>query len=430
MAIPIKKLSSSLRDSRLFKDSFWAVFGNGLGYGLLLLAGIIIARFLGKDLYGEYGLVKTTMFQIAAFSTFGLGYTSTKFVAQYKKEDSTQLRSIIDGSLSITGVSSFVLALVLVVLAVPIANYLGEPHLFKPLRYLGIIIIFKAFSTTLQGILAGLGNFKIIAQNNVISGIVMLILCVPLTIYFGLAGSLLSLALSQFANAAFNALKVIQTKRSLSEIKGLNYVKRLLSFSIPVAMQEFSYTAASLISSAIVVKYSSLGQLGIYSACQQWNAIIVFIPGLLSNVVLSHLSASLDDSGTHSKTLKRMLLVNFVSTFIPFCLVFVFRNFIASFYGPTFQAMPIVMTVLVFSTIFQCCSSVFQSELISKGETWALFSIRFFRDTLIIITMYLVLSTHNPEKGALYNAEITVLYSFIYFLILILYYLFNDSLKI
>lgn len=151
---------------------------------------------------------------------------------------------------------------------------------------------------------------------------------------------------------------------------------------------------------------------------------------MLSNVVLSHLSASLDDSGTHSKTLKRMLLVNFVSTFIPFCLVFVFRNFIASFYGPTFQAMPIVMTVLVFSTIFQCCSSVFQSELISKGETWALFSIRFIRDTLIIITMYLVLSTHNPEKGALYNAEITVFYSFIYFLILILYYLFNDSLKI
>lgn len=423
MITSIKIIYSNLRGSRLFKDSFWAVFGNGIGYGLLLLAGIIIARFLGKDLYGEYGLVKTTMFQIAAFSTFGLGYTSTKFVAQYKEEDRTQLRSIIDGSLKITGVSSFMLALALVILAVPIANYLGEPQLFKPLRYLGIIIIFKALSTTLQGILAGLGDFKIIAQNNVISGIVMLILCIPLTIFWGLAGSLLSLSLSQFANAAFNSLKVVSSKRSFPVVKEVNYVKRLLTFSVPVAMQEFSYTAASLLSSAIVVKYSSLGQMGIYSACQQWNAVIVFIPGLLSNVVLSHLSASLNDSGTHSKTLKWMLLVNFVSTLIPFCIVFLLRNFIASFYGPTFQGLQTVMTVLVFSTIFQCCSTVFQSELISKGETWPLFSVRFIRDTLIIVTMYLVLSTHDPERGALYNAEITVFYSFFYFLILFISYM-------
>lgn len=423
MAISLREIISRIGASRLFKDSFWAVFANGIGYGLLLLAGIIIARFLGKDLYGEYGLVKTTMFQIAAFSTFGLGYTSTKFVAQYKNEDSTQLRSIIDGAIKITVASSFILAVALVVFAVPIAKYLGEPQLFKPLRYLGIIIIFKAISTTLQGILAGLGNFKIIAQNNIISGIVMLALCVPLTIYFGLVGSLLSLSLSQFANATFNSFKVIKARRSFPIAHGLNYVKRLLTFSIPLAMQEFSYTVASLLSSAIVVKYSSLGQLGIYSACQQWNAIIVIIPGLLSNVVLSHLSESINDLGKHTKTLKGMLLVNFLSTLIPFLLVFAFRKLIASFYGPTFQAMPIVMTVLIFSTIFQCCATVFQSELISKGETWALFSIRFIRDTLIIITMYVVLSTHDPEKGALYNAQIAVFYSFSYFMVLLFFYL-------
>lgn len=82
--------------------------------------------------------------------------------------------------------SSFILAAALVIFAVPIAKYLGEPQLFKHLRYLGIIIIFKAISTTLQSILAGLRNYKIIAQNNIISGIVMQNLCVTFTIYVGL----------------------------------------------------------------------------------------------------------------------------------------------------------------------------------------------------------------------------------------------------
>ena len=66
-----------IKKSQLFKDSFWAISGNGISYGLLLLGGIFIARFLGKDLYGEYGVIKTTMFNIASIATFGLNFTST-----------------------------------------------------------------------------------------------------------------------------------------------------------------------------------------------------------------------------------------------------------------------------------------------------------------------------------------------------------------
>jgi len=90
----LKRIKEKCLNSKLFKDSFWAVFGNGLGNGLMLLAGIIIARFLGKDLYGEYGVVKTTMFYIASFATFGLGFTSTKYIAQFMNEKCEYVRCI------------------------------------------------------------------------------------------------------------------------------------------------------------------------------------------------------------------------------------------------------------------------------------------------------------------------------------------------
>ena len=37
-----------------------------------MLAGIVIANFLGVDAYGEFGIVKTTMLYIAGFATLGL----------------------------------------------------------------------------------------------------------------------------------------------------------------------------------------------------------------------------------------------------------------------------------------------------------------------------------------------------------------------
>ena len=97
----ISEYKKKLQSSKLFKDSFWAVFGNGLGNCLLLIAGIVIARVLGKELYGEYGMVKTTMFHIGYFATLGLGFTSTKFIADAVQQAKGCLRSTIKVSLSV-----------------------------------------------------------------------------------------------------------------------------------------------------------------------------------------------------------------------------------------------------------------------------------------------------------------------------------------
>ena len=98
----LRVILGRLSKSKIFRDSSWAVLGNGFGNGLLLLAGIIIARLLGRDLYGEYGLAKTTILCISGFATFGLGISSTKYVAKAMCEDPKHLRSIINSSLIIT----------------------------------------------------------------------------------------------------------------------------------------------------------------------------------------------------------------------------------------------------------------------------------------------------------------------------------------
>ena len=401
--INIKKI----RNSHLFKDSFWAVFGSGLGNALLLVAGIVIARILGKDLYGEYGMVKTTMFHIASFSTLGLGFTSTKYIANAVVNSQGNLRGIIRTSILTTFGFSLFLCILLFIFADTLALYIEEPKSSAAFRALGIIIVFRAVNTICTGLLSGYKQFKRVGINNIVSGGIMLVLASVLTYIFGLLGSFISLAIAQFMNALLNFAAIIKEyKEGIDEQCHNDLNKDMLIFTIPVAIQEFSWMLCTWGGTMILTKYSSLGEVGLWSVASQWNAIILFVPQLLSNVVLSHLSSLSKDKNGHTRMLKKMLVINFICSFIPFIVVYILADLISSFYGPTFSGLNDVIRVLIFSTIIACLSSVFHSSLLSEDRNWTLLVCRAIRDMLMLSILFVAL------KKGVENASLS--YSWIY----------------
>lgn len=387
--ISIKIVKERLTGNKLYKDSFWAVFGNGTGNALLLLSGIIIARLLGKDLYGEYGVVKTTMFHIAAFSTFGLGYTSTRYISQYTKENPSCLRAITKSSLKISFLSSFGLSIILIIFAEQLAAFVNHPPLAMPFRFLGVIIICRALSTTCSGIISGHKNFKQQSINNVTSGVVMIILAPTLTFFYGLNGSLAALLCSQLSLALLNLKLIYDINKNLLSGNGRKFTKELFNFSIPVAMQEFTYTLSTWGGTLLLAKYASLGEVGIYTAALQWNAIITFIPGLLSNVVLSYLSGT--QGAEHYNMMKKVLVINLTCISIPLIIVLICSSFIVSFYGETFIGMRSVLNICVFGSAISVVTRVFQNDLISQGKNWLLFAARSSRDILYLLSLFFIL---------------------------------------
>ncbi len=423
----LNEVRQKLIQSKLAKDSFWAVFGNGFGNALLLFAGIIIARLLGKDLYGEYGVVKSTMLYVAGFATFGLGLTSTKYIANYYQDKSQYLRILIRDSMQITLAFSGFIALLLTIFAHTLAVYLHEEGLTLAFRLLGIIIIAKACITTQNGILAGVKRFKTIAQNSMLSGILMLILSSALTYFLGLMGAFTSLLVSQLFNAFINQISL---HKILTDVAGTEPADRtcfksdLIRFSFPIALQESSFTICHWLGIMILTRLSSAGEVGLYTAAGQWNAIILFIPNLLINVVLSYLSGSVNNQNEHKKTIQRMLAINFGCTLIPFLIVYVLAGFISSLYGPTFADLTPVLRILTLTTIFECCSQVFRSEFIARGITWAVFYIRFFRDVFIVIALYETLIWTAGQSGAYTFAIIALIATIFNFTVLGLLYKF------
>lgn len=421
--LTIENIKTKISQSSLAKDSFWAVFGNGIGNALLLVAGIIIARFLGKDVYGEYGFVKSTMFYIASFASMGLGLTTTKFIAQLGGESPHYLKSIVKDSIFLTLCFSGTIAIILICFATPFANLVKEPSLKLAFQLLAVIIVFRALTTTQIGLLAGFKEFKQVAVNSLLSGLFMLVTCVPLTYYFGLKGSLCALLFSQMFNTAINLLSINRVTKKLDSQITKNFKLELFKFSFPVALQESSYLISHWGAVMLLTIYSSIGEVGLYTATAQWNSIIMMIPGLLNNVVLSYLSSSVKEAGRHKRTITTMLSVNFISTLIPFLLVFVLARYISNFYGPTFSEMPNVMRLLTFATIFECCSQVFKSELLAQSRVWLLFSLRLVRDILLISSLYVLLISNNGGNGAMTFSLCNVITAALFFISLLVSYL-------
>lgn len=411
----ISGLKKYLLSSKLFKDSFWAVFGNGMGNCFLLIAGIVIARILGKDLYGEYGMVKTTMFHIGYFATLGLGFTSTKFIADAVQQAEGRVRSTIKVTLLTTFLFSLLLCVLLFLFSHSIANWIEEPSVAPAFKALGIIIIFRALSVTSVGILAGFKDFKRTGINSIISGLALLTSSYPLTYMWGLRGAFVALALSQGINAFLNLFYV--AKRYCSVAGEEKIGKDIILFTLPVSIQELSYMISTWGGTMVLTKYASLGEVGLWSAASQWNAIILFIPSLLANVVLSYLSGLSSQRESHDRMLKKMLTINFVCSFIPFVVVYFLAGFIASIYGATFVDLKPVLRVIILSTIFVCLSNVYQSNLLSEGKNWLLLFARVIRDLLLLSLLWGVL--HNGvEHAALAFSWIYVAVYFVYFILM------------
>lgn len=415
-----------IRTNSLAKDSFWAVFGNGLGNALLLLAGIFIARLLGKDLYGEYGVVKTTMFYSAAFATFGLGITSTKFLADYLQRQRALVVAVARDATRITLAFSAIIALLLYAAAPQLAAYMHHSGLALSFRMLSGIIILRALLTTQQGILSGLHAFRAVGINAILSGLSLLLACVPMTFYWGLRGSLMALLLAQVVGCLLNYRSIRILLRQVAQDCPQTeepVIGRLLSFSFPIALQESSFTICSGLGIMLLTRYATVGDVGIFTASLQWNVIIMLIPTLLTNVVLAHLSATAHNTAAHNVTMRRLLLINIVCATLPFLIIYPCCGWIASVYGSQFSGMTSVLQILLFDALLFSITTVFKSEYISRGHNWLLFTVRLIKDISLVAIAYYALQAQWSLSGAQVYAIAYIASSVLYLSLILIGYL-------
>lgn len=406
----MNKFIIKIKNNPLFKDSFWALLGNVLGKGLSLIAGIAVARFLGNEAYGEYGMIRNNLLMIAVFSSLGLGYTATKFIAECK--DEIQMYNIHSIVIRITLITSVIIAILVTFFSDNIARWLDAPNLGNLLRLSTIAIIFNAINTTQIGELSGLNAYKCIAKNNTWVGIITFFSSVLLTYYYDISGAVISLIISYASNCIFNYISISKyIKKPLLRNSKADY-KKIISFTFPVALQESSYSITSWVSTVILIKLAGYGELGLYSAAVQWLAVMLFVPASLRNVALSHLTKNNNDINVNKKILKQMVQINLFATLIPFIVVAIISDWICSWYGSSYNGLQSVLNVCMFTAVINSLTNVISQNLIALNQNWYLFITRLLRDVLNLIVAALLI--YGYGNGAIIYASSALVFQILY----------------
>lgn len=404
--------------SKLFRDSFWALFGNSIGKVLALLLGIILANLLGSEDFGKYGLIKNSLFYLSICSTFGLGITGTKYIAQYK-EEKNKINNICHDILTISVFTSGFIAITILIFAEKLTYLLEMGNMSNILRLSSIAIIFNAINSAQTGILSGFKEFKTISNYNLITGVFTFISGTIFTYFWSLDGAIIALGLSYVVNYFLNAHTLNKIRREFPKKEGvLDYKVQMLKFSLPLAMQEGLLALSSWSIIVVLVKLASYSDYGVYSAAHQWTAAISFIPAILKNVTLSYLS---DQQSNKRVIVKKMIFVNLISSGSFFVIIFIFSGFIARWYGDSFVGVKPVLNILVFSSILGTMGSVFIQELISKSKNWLSFSITFIK-SIIILAVSIGLIKMIGISGAFAIAFGDLSANIIYFSLLVISY--------
>ena len=396
------------------RDSFWAVAGNALGKGLSLLGGIIVARWLGSEVYGEYGVIKSNIMMIAIFSTLGMGYSSTKFVADVLKSERWQLKVIHRIVMEYTLLMSMTIALIVFVFSDRLAEWLDCPELSLMFKWTAPAIVFNAVTTSQTGVLAGLKRYKILARNTTITGVYMFMTSLIGAYFYQLTGALIALMTSYLINVLLNQgyiSKEIAAEAGMTDNGDCALFRkklriRLLSYSVPIAMQESLYSITNWFVVFILVRMASYSEYGIYSAAVQWMVIISFIPGSLRNVALSYFAGNNGDYGANAKVLSRLSTLNLISTLLPASVILLCQGFIADFYGPSYSGVGIIISLLSFVAVLSCQSNILSQELMALDKNWLLFICRLVRDLLTVGGIVLLIRV--SVNGAL-SASISML---------------------
>lgn len=391
-----RKLILRIKSNSLLRDSIWAVLGNILGKGTSFTSGVIVARILGKVTFGEYSAILATVISASVFSTFGLGYTATKFIAETKNKSKNNLRTLIYYSRIITFVTSLAVAVFVFIFSEQLAlKIFGSINLSLSFKIVSLLVIFNASTTTQTGVLAGLGCFKEMARINTTVGVLTFLFSVTGAWFFGLNGLLLATlciqGFSWFLNSRQLQAELINLPNELQ--RNRKVLAEIIKFSTPIALQEALFSITSWTLPYLLIRFSGVSELGLYTASTQLSALILFIPGVLRNVYLSHLAKTDDVDSKRDSVFKTTICINIIITTIPFIFVFLLISFISDFYGSEFVGIDNLILISSATAVIMSINNVYSQAYLSKGKSWLVFWLRFLRDIVLVLGFIVLVSS-------------------------------------
>jgi len=287
------RIENSPTGTRLARGMFWTMAGSVISRGLTFIAGVVVARMLGKTGYGEFGMINSTVGMFGIFAGFGLGLTATKHVAELRQKDPARAGRILGLSWIVAMVTGGVMALALFLFAPWLAqNTINAPHLADVLKIGALILLISALNGAQTGALSGFEAFKILAHINLFIGIVSFPLLICGAYLGGLTGVVwamtINVAMSWIINHIAIRKEAAKHNVPLTFSQCTKELPVLWQFSLPSVLSGLMVTPVIWLCNTFLVNQpNGYAEMGIFTACLVFQNLLIFTSSMLDAPLMS-----------------------------------------------------------------------------------------------------------------------------------------------
>lgn len=393
----LKIFLSSNINRKIISNSFWIISSNILSKFILLVATILMAKYLGKEEYGQFGIIKSTILMFVMFASLELGLTATKYIAQYKKSDKVRVEKIIGISNLFALLIGFSFSFLVYVFSNIIAHQINAPEIYQEIQLSSFIIFFAAINGIQNGILAGLENFKELSINNAIAGIISSIALVITSKYFDLSMVVVAFGLNYILLFLFNywsLRKVFYSQYDINIFRKKNFeeINILWKFSLPAILAGLMVSPVVWLCNYFLVNQpSGYLEMAEFDIANQWRNTILFIPTALSQIALPLLTSALNDNKNYKKIFNLNIKINFYLGFIMTVVFVALSPFIIDFYGEKYERAIYPLIIMFITTFLITVNNVIGQAIASQGKMWYGFYVNAIWAIVLIICSYILI---------------------------------------
>lgn len=373
-----EKLRKSPIAARFLTGAGWSVMGSILSSAISLIMLMVLARLLGKIVYGQFVVIQSTLSMVGVFAGFGIGAAATRYAADLKTRNVTRLGHILTLAERTIFTFGLIASTGLVLSSEWMAVYiLNSSDLRTPLAISACAILFLAIDGYQKSVLIGFESMRAFAVGTLVG----VILGVPVMLigakYFGLQGASISLVINAFIQACvsrYQMTRVLRIHKIQRHADGcMNELPVLWRFALPALFSGVLVGPAHWCTQAMLANtpngYAELAILGI---AMQWFNIIMFVPGTAGRVILPMLTDHLvkNDHKSSRKILLYAMSANAVVT-VPVVIVFSLMSpFILTLYGPSFADNSTSIILALMAAALVAIQSPIGNLLAASSRMW------------------------------------------------------------
>jgi O-antigen/teichoic acid export membrane protein len=369
--------SSSVR-ARMARATGLMLGGTGVQQLSAMLASVITARILGKALFGEFALIRSTTLMFAMFAGAGLGVTTTRYVAELRAADPQRTARVIRLLFTLAWGLSLAAAAVCIILAKPMAaRLIHVEHLAFPLALSSIAIVLSTVGSVQIGVISGCEAFRPIAVNVAIEGIASGSLTVIGAWLAGVTGAIAGYICGLFVTFVLrHRLMVRECTRAAIPRRGddaFSEWRLLTTFVLPAVLVGFGTQPAEWLARILLARGpGGLAEVGVFTAAMGWAGIVLFVPTQVAGPAMPILTTVL--AAGDVRGFRRAVIESAAAVFglagLASVAIALLSPWIMALYGASFRTGAVVLAIVVSAQAFGAVTVVLRAALLALGRAW------------------------------------------------------------